>query len=75
MEVIRTAHFVDEQAADEITEEEIAAVWTRPDLERPSQDHEGAVVRTATVPGGSRVSVVGRLTGRALILITTWRQR
>lgn len=73
--MIRTAHFADEQAADQITEEEIAQVWTRPDLERPSQDHDGAVVRTAQVPDGSRVAVVGRADDATLVLITTWRQK
>jgi len=46
---------------------------TRPDLEREWQDHRDARVRTATVPDGTRVSVVGRLSGDALILNTTWR--
>ena len=71
--MIRTQHFRFEQSVDHITEDEIAAVWTRHDWERPSQDHPGAVVRTAEVADGSRVSVVGRFTGPSLVLITTWR--
>lgn len=54
-------------------EAEIALAWTRPDLERESQDHPGGRVRTATVPDGTRVTVVGRLDGDTLILVTTWR--
>lgn len=73
VKIVRTFHFREEQQADDITEAEIARAWTRPDLERESQDHPGAQVRTSTVPDGTRVSVVGRLTGDTLILITTWR--
>jgi hypothetical protein len=71
--IVRTFHFREEQRADDISEAEIAHAWTRPDLERESQDHSGARVRTATVPDGTRVTVVGRLAGDTLILITTWR--
>ncbi len=71
--IVRTFHFREEQRADDITEAEIALAWTRPELERESQDHRGAWVRTATVPGRTRVTVVGRLSGDTLILITTWR--
>lgn len=73
MKIVRTAHFQQEQAADDITEPEIALAWMRPELERESQDHPGALVRTATVPDGSRVTVVGRHAGETLIFITTWR--
>ncbi|WP_090478890.1 hypothetical protein [Nakamurella panacisegetis] len=73
MKIVRTTHFQQEQAADEITESEIALAWMRPELERESQDHPGAVVRTATVPDGSRVTVVGRSSSETLIFITTWR--
>ncbi len=73
MKIVRTFHFREEQRADDITEAEIALAGTRPDLERESQDHPGARVRTATVPDGARVTVVGRLDGDTLILITTWR--
>jgi hypothetical protein len=75
VKIVRTVHFRQEQAVDDIAEAEIAAVWTRPDLERESQDHPGAVVRTAVVPDGSRVTVVGRASEETLILITTWRHR
>ena len=74
MKIVRTVHFRQEQAVDGITEAEIAAVWTGPDLERESQDHPGSMVRTAVVPDGSRVTVVGRATDETLIFITTWRQ-
>lgn len=73
MKIVRTAHFKQEQAADGITEAEIALAWTRPELERESQDHPGALVRTVTVPDGSRVSVVALATGDTLVFITTWR--
>jgi len=75
VKIVRTFHFREEQRADDVTEAEIALAWTRPDLERESQDHPGARVRTTTVPDGTRVSVVGRLTGDTLIPITTWRHR
>ncbi len=74
VKIVRTVHFRGEQQADDITEDEIALSWMRPDLERESQDHPGALVRTGAVPAGSRVTVVGRLAGETLILITTWRQ-
>ena len=73
MQIVRTIHFQREQAADDITELEIAVAWMRPELERESKDHPGALVRTATVADGSRVTVVGRHAGDTLILITTWR--
>lgn len=73
VKIVRTAHFQREQAADDITESEIALAWMRPELERESQDHPGALMRTATVPGDSRVTVVGRQAGETLIFITTWR--
>jgi len=73
VKIVRTFHFREEQRAGDITEAEIALAWTRPDLERESQDHPGGRVCTATVPDGTRVSVVGRLSGDTLILITTWR--
>ncbi len=73
VKIVRTVHFRQEQQADDITEDEIALAWTRPELERESQDHPGALVRTAAVPAGSRVTVVGRLAEETLILITTWR--
>ncbi len=75
MKIVRTFHFREEQRSDDVTEAEITLAWTRPDLERESQDHPGARMRTTTVPNGTRVSVVGRLTGDTLILITTWRHR
>lgn len=73
VQIIRTPHFRREQLADDITEAEIASAWTRPDLERQSQDHPGAVVRTARQSNGSGVTVVGRQTADALVFITTWR--
>ncbi len=73
VKIVRTFHFREEQRADDITEAEIALAWTRPDLERASQDHPSARVRTAAGPEGTRVSVVGRLSGDTLILIATWR--
>ncbi|MDQ2738172.1 MAG: hypothetical protein M3Y35_06055 [Actinomycetota bacterium] len=73
MKIVRTTHFQQGRAADDITEPEIALAWMRPELERESQDHSGALVRTATVPDGSRVTVVGRHAGETLIFITTWR--
>lgn len=73
MKIVRTVHFQQEQAADDITEREVALVWMRPELQRESQDHPGALVRTATVTDGSRVTVVGRHAGETLIFITTWR--
>jgi len=73
VKIVRTFHFREEQRADDITEAEIALAWTRPDLERASQDHPSARVRTATVPEGTRVSAVGRLSGDTLTLIATWR--
>lgn len=73
MRVRRTAHFRTEQEVDGITDEEILRAWTEPELDRPSQDHPGARVRTATQPDGSKVTVVARLTPDELTLITTWR--
>ncbi len=73
MTIVRTAHFQTEQAADDITEPEIALAWMRPELERESHDHPGALVRTTTVSDGSRVTVVARHAGETLIFITTWR--
>lgn len=73
MKIVRTTHFQQEQAADDITEPEIALAWMRPELERASRDHPGALTRTATVPDGSRVTVAGRHAGETLIFITTWR--
>lgn len=75
MRVRLTAHFHREQAADGISEDEIARAWTRPELDRPSQEHSGARVRTARQPDGSRVTVVARQTADLLLLITTWRER
>lgn len=74
MRVRLTAHFRREQAADGITEEEIARAWTRPEFDRASQEHPGARVRTATQPDGSRVTVVAREADDLLLLITTWRE-
>ena len=50
VKIVRTFHFREEQRADDITEAEIALAWTRPDLERESQDHPGARVRTPPSP-------------------------
>jgi len=73
MEIRRTDHFKTEQAADDITEAEIVLAWTRPELERPSQEHLGALVRTSTMADGSRVTVVTQQSETTLIFITTWR--
>lgn len=73
MRIRRTRHFGEEQANDGITEEEIARVWTDPELDRPSQDHPGARVRTATQPDGSKVTVVAIQREDVLEFITTWR--
>ncbi len=43
VKIVRPAHFQQEQAADEITESEIAVAWMRPELERDSQDHPGGI--------------------------------
>ena len=75
MRVRISPHFRDEQAADQITEEEIARARTTPELDRPSQDHAGARVRTATCVDGSRVTVVARQTPDTLEFITCWRDR
>ena len=71
--VLVTAHFRREQESDGITEAEIIRAWTQPELDRPSPDHPGARVRTATQLDGSRVTVVGRQTPDLLVLMTTWR--
>jgi len=69
-----TDHFRREQAADGVTEDEIARAWTRPEEDRPSREHAGARVRTASQPDGTRVTVVGCQTAGRLLLITTWRR-
>jgi hypothetical protein len=71
--VRRTRHFAEEQANDGITEEEIVRAWTEPEFDRPSQDHPGARVRTATQPDGSKVTVVAIQRDDVLEFITTWR--
>jgi hypothetical protein len=73
MKIVRTAHFKEEQLADDISDEEIARAWKTPNLERPSEDHPGARVKSARVDDGSTVTVVGRQESTRLILITTWR--
>ena len=73
MRIRRTRHFVEEQANDGITEEEIARAWTEPELDRFSRDHPGARVRTATQPDGSKVTVVAIQREEVLEFITTWR--
>jgi hypothetical protein len=71
--VHRTRHFIQEQRNDGISDEEIARAWTEPELDRPSEDHPGARVRTATQPDGSRVTVVALQREDVLEFITTWR--
>ncbi len=73
MRVHRTRHFIQEQRNDGISDEEIARAWTEPELDRPSEDHPGARVRTATQPDGSRVTVVALQREDVLEFITTWR--
>ena len=73
MRVHRTRHFIQEQRNDDITDEEIARAWTEPELDRPSEDHIGARVRTATQPDGSKVTVVAIQLEDVLEFITTWR--
>jgi hypothetical protein len=73
MKIVRTAHFKEEQLADDISEEEIVQAWTSPHLDRPSEDHPGARVKTARVEDGSSVTVVGRQEEGRLLFITTWR--
>ena len=74
MRVQLTDHFRREQAADGVTEDEIARAWTRPEEDLPSREHPRARVRTAAQPDGTRVTVVGRQTAGRLLLITTWRR-
>ncbi len=73
MRVVRTRHFIEEQKADGITDDEVARTWTRPEVDRASRDHPEARVRSAIQVDGSRVTVVARETADELILITTWR--
>jgi hypothetical protein len=73
VQVRLTAHFLREQQNDGITEEEITLTWKSHDLEVPSQDHPGAVVRTARQLDGSLVSVVAKQTEHELVFISTWR--
>lgn len=73
MRIVRTRHFSDEQHADDISDDEVAEAWARPQLTRPSTDHPGAEVRRATMPDGSQVTVVARQTSTDLIFSTTWR--
>jgi len=60
---------------DDISWDEVFEAWVTFDRERPSQDHLGALIRTASVSDGSSVTVVGRQTENTLELITTWRNR
>ena len=71
--VVLTEHFKAEMAADRITLEEITRAWTAAQVDRPSRDHPGARVRTATQEDGSRVTVVAKATVTALVFITCWR--
>lgn len=73
MRIYRSPHFRQAQRDDDITDEEIVLVWTKPELDRPSQDYPQARVRTATSPDGTRVTVVARQTSEALEFITCWR--
>ena len=75
MRVQLTDHFRREQAADGVTEDEIARAWRSPEQDLPSREHPGARVRTATQPDGTRVTVVARETAGLLLLVTTWRHR
>jgi hypothetical protein len=74
-QVRRTAHFRAQQRARGISEEEVVLAWTQPALDRPSADHPDARVRSADLPDGSTVTVVGRQTADTLTLITCWRTR
>lgn len=68
-----TAHFRAQQRARGVSDEEVVVAWTQATFDRPSADHPGARVRTAVLPDGSQITVVGRQTADTLVLITCWR--